>query len=117
MDDYSQPSLFDPAGAAQARSDGMARAEMGMNSDWGLAAVATVRYVAAKLPCFTADDVLANLPADAPRNDNPVALGPVFLKLARRGEILKTGHLRRSKIPRRHRDLTEWKAGPHLRTY
>jgi hypothetical protein len=38
----------------------------------------------------------------------PAALGPVILALARAGVIRKTGRTRRTRLSRRHRDLTIW---------
>lgn len=62
---------------------------------------------------FTADDVIDRLErTGAPLTHNLAALGPVFLRGARAGVIVKAGHTVASRIRRRHRDLTVWRAAP-----
>lgn len=106
-----QPSLFDPAGAAQARADGIDAADTNADRRWKAAATDAVRWCATHHTDFTSDEVLARLAnVGAPTTHELSALGPVFLRLAKAREIVKTGELRPSKLRRRHRDLVVWAA-------
>lgn len=106
------PSLFDsPAEVEAARADGIARADEHANPDWKQAARRAIAACAYRYPDFTADEVWAEL-AEAGvdcSTHEPSALGPVFLAASRAGIIRKTGATRRTKLARRHRDLTVWR--------
>ena len=101
-----------PATAAQAKADGIARADANADPWWKEAAYEATRFCAQHCDDFTADEVWTNLARRGldVSTHNPAALGPVFQRAARAGLITKTGELRPSTNPRRHRDLTVWRA-------
>ena len=100
------PTLFD---ALAAREDGIARADQNANREWKDAALAAIVCAASAYPNgFTADQVWPRIPAEYHTHE-PAALGPVFLAASRAKLIVKTGHLRPSIEPRRHRDLVVWR--------
>lgn len=106
-----QPSLFDAVRAA--RDDGIRRADEHANPEWRDFAESALDWCAHNLATFTADDVwkrLAAMGAPPVATHNPSALGPVFMRAARRGRIVKTGRYPLTVNPTRHRNLTEWQA-------
>lgn len=102
------PSLFDDP--REARDDAIARADDHANPEWRERAYQAVRKVARMRLDFTADEVWDELADVSETTHNPSALGPVFLRAAKAGVIVKTGELRLSKHTQRHRDLTVWRA-------
>ena len=97
--------------AHAAKVAGIKRADENADPGWKVAAFDAILWCARMRPTFTSDAVVQRL-ADRGELDgaNPAALGPVFLRAAKAGHIVKTGRLIPSTIPRRHRDLTEWRA-------
>ncbi len=104
--DIDQLSLFDAA--LQARQDGIDRADANADEHWKLAAERIINHLAHCHVPFTSDDVVERLERIGVTTHNWAALGPVFQRASRSGLIRKTGALVPSRIPRRHRDLTEW---------
>jgi hypothetical protein len=98
------PTLFD---AVEAREDGIARADAHADREWKEAAFAAVVCAASAHPTFTADQVWPRIPSEFTTHE-PAALGPVMLAASRAGLIRKTGEMRASREPRRHRDLVVW---------
>jgi hypothetical protein len=96
----------------EARNDGIRRADQGADPEWREAARICVLATAWNHERFTADEVWELLAQHYSHlsTPEPSALGPVFLKVAAAGHIVKTGDLRLSKFSRRHRDLTVWRA-------
>ena len=92
-----------------AREDAIARADSNADGDWKEAAYRAVLSVAERLPTFTADDVWDVLERSSESTHEPSALGPIFLRAAKGGLIVKTGELRPTRDRRRHRDLTVWR--------
>jgi len=106
--DYDQLTFAD---AFTAREVAIARADANAAPDWKRAAREALAWCASHHETFTADEVLARLAAvGAPSTHEPSALGPVFLAASRSGAIVKTGELRPTRLARRHRDLTVWRA-------
>ena len=105
-----QLSFDSPVEVIAARKSGIADAEAHADVGWKAAAFDVVCCCARNHVPFTADHVWTMLPVLYPdvTTHEPAALGPVFLRAAREGIIVKTGMLRSSKLKRRHRDLTEW---------
>lgn len=101
-------TLFDSEAVETARQDGIDRAGETAGDEWKREAAAQVAYLARTLDDFTTDEVIARLDAVGCVPDNLMALGAVMQSAARAGVIRKTGEVRRTKIPRRHRDLTVW---------
>jgi hypothetical protein len=101
------PTLLD---ALAARDAGIERADDHADNFWKLQAYALVVWCSRTLPTFTADDIWDELEKSDCTTHEPAALGPVFLRAARAGMIRKTGDLRPSRHPRRHRELTVWTA-------
>lgn len=103
------PSLFDPPEVVdEARDDGIGRADAHADPEWRVAAMQGIALLARTGEPFTADEVLAYLDSVAQDTHNLAALGPLFQRAARSGLIVKTGRQVRTKLARRHRDLTEW---------
>jgi hypothetical protein len=100
----------DPAPAAEAKADGIQRADDHANERWKTDAYNAVRFLATAGFPFTADDVWAQLSGQGVDSSThePSALGPIFLKASRNKIIVKTGRLVPTRYARRHRDLTEW---------
>lgn len=110
-----QPSLFDdgpdPQRARRARDEGIGAAAAHAHPVWQARAREAIRHCAVACPDgFTADHVLAYMASNDVATIAKPALGPVFLAAARDQEIEKTGEYWPSTIPRRHRDLTVWRA-------
>ena len=114
-----QLGMFDPvtpAVASQLRHEAMVVADRHANAEWRTWARAAIRHCATTLADFTADDVHQRLhEVGAPATHTTAALGPQFSALAKAGEITKTGALRQSRLPQRHRDLVVWTATDTLR--
>lgn len=109
MTDTLSRSLFDPPDEVEeARADGIERADEHADPEWRVSAMQGIALLARTGEPFTADDVLAYLDSVAQDTHNLSALGPVFLRAARAGLIRKTGRQVRTKLARRHRDITEW---------
>jgi hypothetical protein len=108
--DPERPSLFDPAAAAAARSDGINAADDHANEIWKQDAYEAIRIVSGRLDDFTSDEVWEELQGTSTWTHEPAALGPVMLKACRDGIIIKTDELRKTKIPRRHRELVVWRS-------
>lgn len=90
------------------RDRAMAAVDAHADVDWRCAADELVAELAGRGVPFTADDVVELLEDRGVATENLAALGPVFQRASRAGTIRKTGLLIPSRIPRRHRDLTEW---------
>lgn len=90
------------------RDAAIAQVEMHADAGWKDAAAGLVVELADRGVPFTSDDVVELLEDRGVSTHNLAALGPVFQRAARAGTIRKTGLLIPSRIPRRHRDLTEW---------
>jgi hypothetical protein len=104
---YEQLSVFD---AGVARDDAIGRADAGAVPAWKDIAYAAVVWCAAHYQTFTSDEVLNRLvDVGAPSTPTLSALGPVMMRAARDGVIIKTGEQRLSRLRRRHRDLTVWR--------
>ena len=106
----NEPSLFDPPAVEAARQDGIDRAGNTAGDDWKTQAYEQVEWLARAYPDFTSDELIVRLELFDITPPNGMAMGAVFQKAARDGVIRKTGELRRTKIPTRHRDLTVWTA-------
>lgn len=98
------PTLFD---AIDAREEAIARSGHAANPEWLDYAHAAVICCASSLYDFTTDDVRALIPANVSTHE-PSALGHVVRACARAGLIRKTGVVRMTRDPIRHRDLTVW---------
>lgn len=101
-----------PGLAKAVKEDAIERADAHADPDWKDLAYSAVRTCACENYDFTADDVWELLwRSHSPQatTHEPSALGPVFLRASRDGMIQKTGHVRASRHPRRHRDLTVWR--------
>lgn len=105
-----RPTLFDPTAAAAARQAGINDADDHANEIWKQDAYEAVRIVSTRLDDFTSDEVWEELQGTLTLTHEPAALGPVMLKACRDGIIIKTDELRKTKIPRRHRDLVVWRS-------
>lgn len=103
-------SLFDPAAVEAARQEGIDRSGDTAGDDWKSEAAAQVAFLARTTTDFTTDEVIARLEIVGHVPENLMALGAVMQSAARAGIIRKTGATRRTKIARRHRDLTVWTA-------
>lgn len=89
---------------------GIDQAERNANEDWKEAALECVRTAAKQLHELTADDVLELLEKESVETHNMAALGPVFLRAAKRGWIRNSNRMVQSRIPRRHRKITVWES-------
>lgn len=104
------PHVVDQVLADHARETAIATVERNTDPAERGALERSVRTTARLLPDFTADDVWGyHENTGGPTVREPAALGPIMLRLARAGVIVKTGELRRSRLARRHRDLTVWR--------
>lgn len=103
----SDLSLFDPPHIVEAaRQDGIDRSYEAAD-DWKIEARQQVEWLARTVDDFTTDEVIGRLEQlDFVLPSNLMALGSVMQSAARDGVIRKTGETRRTKISRRHRDLT-----------
>jgi hypothetical protein len=100
---------FDPpADVELARQAGIDQSGDTAGGDWKTEAAEQVRFLARTLDDFTTDEVIARLELLGVVPSNLMALGAVMQSAARAGVIRKTGEVRRTKIARRHRDLTVW---------
>lgn len=104
---FEQLSFSD---ATAARDDAIGRADAGAVPAWRDVAYAAVLWCSTHYQTFTSDEVLNRLvDVRAPSTPTLSALGPVMMKAARDGVIIKTGDQRLSRLRRRHRDLTVWR--------
>lgn len=79
--------------------------------EWRAAAVAALEYLRIYHDDFTTDDLIERLEErGGEMPPNLMLLGSVLQSAAHHGLIEKTGKVRRSRIPRRHRDLTIWRS-------
>ena len=112
----NQPMLFDDQSATvstdadEVRQAAIKRAEQNADADWKRAATDCLHQVARRKFELTADDVLELLERQSVQTHNLAALGPVFLRAAKRGWIQNTDRMVQSRIPRRHRKITVWKS-------
>lgn len=112
-----QPSLFDvetrrhaTEATRQATEAAIQAADDHADKEWRAAALASVLYCAKTMDEFTTDEVWSVLEQNYPNlnTHEPAAMGPVMLRAARDGVIVKSGRTRLSVFSRRHRDLTIW---------
>lgn len=88
------------------RDEALARVESGADPEWLAKAERVIRTLAYSGVPFIADDIWEWMPVDAGSVD-PRAVGPVMMRLAREGTIVKTGQIKSSQ--RRHSSpMTEW---------
>lgn len=85
----------DPEGAKAAKEEGMARVDRNADEVWKFYAYSAVEQCAEHMDTFTSDDVTDHIPDYVVTHENR-ALGPVMLKAARDGLIVKTGTVRNS---------------------
>jgi|GEM_PF-966937 len=79
-----------------AKKEGMERVAVHANPLWMDLAYNAIRIAAESLEDFTSDDVMDFIPEEYDTHERR-ALGPVMLKAARNGLIVKTGMVRNSK--------------------
>jgi len=103
------PSLFDPPEEViAATDDGIARSYEARSDTWKDAARDEVRYLAGELEAFTTDEVIERLELRGIHPENLMGLGHVMRQAASDGWIRNSGTRRRTRIKRRHRELTVW---------
>lgn len=100
------PVIRSSAEALSARSEAIARVDSNADPEWKARAAGAVADVCERYDEFTADTIWLYL--DQP--PTPAALGPVMLRAARAGLCEKTGRMKMTENPVRHRDLTVWRS-------
>jgi hypothetical protein len=95
--------------AQEAKEQGMAAAEAGADQEWVEAAENAVKSIAARLPTFTADDVMELLESYQTKDGR--ALGPVMTRMAKAAICKKT----RETVPCRRKsrhgtDIRVWQS-------
>ncbi len=103
-----QHSLFDSDEVVRRTAQGIADSYDSADQDWRAFAFDQVEYLARTIDNFTTDEVIERLGQAAVDAPNLMALGHVMRQSARNGVIYNTGTRRRTRIPRRHRELTVW---------
>jgi hypothetical protein len=98
-------TLFDPAGAAEAREDGIARVDKHANPDWKLCALEAVERVAQVFPEFNTDMTVKHLAVIYPgvETHDDRAWGPVMRRAAKLGYIEPTNRVSQSVLKSNHR--------------
>ena len=104
-----QPGCPCGLSTAEVKAEAIARVDANAAPSWQEEAFQALLVTAERHETFTADEMWDELGPAASDTHEPSALGPVFLRAARAKLIVKTGELRLSKNPRRHRDLTVWR--------
>lgn len=103
--------LFSTAAEVTAATNaGIEMAFDGAGTDWKATATAEVEYLSRTLDEFTTDEVIARLELHGAPPDNLMALGSIMRRAASAGWIENSGRRRRTKIKRRHRELTVWRS-------
>ena len=80
------------------------------DDEWKEVARDCLHQLAETMDELTADDLVELLETMDVKTHNLAALGPVFLNAKKKGWIENTGRRVRTRIPRRHRELTVWKS-------
>ena len=89
---------------------GIATSYQAAPDDWKTAAAEEVEYLSRALDTFTTDEVIERLELRDIRPANLMALGHVMRQAAKDGLIVNSGERRRTRIARRHRELTVWRS-------
>jgi hypothetical protein len=103
-------SLFDPQEVQRRTDAGIMQSYDAAPRAWKNRAYKHVLHLARTEDEFTTDEVIERLEADGEDLTNLMALGHVMKEAAKRGVIRNSGKRRKTKIPRRHRELTVWES-------
>lgn len=94
----------------EATEAGIQAAHDHANDAWKQTAYAAIVTLARRLPRFTSDEIWKELKDAQPATHEPSALGPLLRIAAHKGLIVKSGEMVKTKLARRHRDVTVWRS-------
>jgi len=101
-------SLFDTEEVLRRTNAGIMQSYAASPADWKNLAYKQVLHLARTTPEFTTDEVIELLEQNGADLTNLMALGHVMKTAASKGVVQNSGRRQKTKIPRRHRELTVW---------